>query len=283
MVRVEGYIVEILNSNGSMEILWKDTKQPKMFIIRTKLDEPPMSTPMRAANRLLKPKSIYRYRATREIKPNWVNIVLFPDNFLYTTFSSTLPVPKTRWNSIREVFPLHIGPNFQKTKYNQLVLYYLNPNRNKAVRIKNQIDIIHVEHRQLEEPFSDTFGICKNLSTREKEHPNGEKNLIEEIIEKAKNDLNDNSILRGEITLAKQDQANLWFLFEKPKVLMEALKKIGISIKKGGGKHQYKATNPKNGRSAPIPDHPRGLQPYFAKQIAKQLDIPYESLLKAIE
>lgn len=278
MSEIDGYIVEVLDANGAIKVFWRDMSSSEMFVLNAKLDEPPIPKHIRVAN-MFGGHTIYRYKSKREINPKWINIVILPKDYLYITYSSKLPLPKPKWNSFKVKFPIHIGTNFFiEKKENRLTLYYLNPNQNIIYHIGNQMDIVPLKHPQLEPD-----AVNRYFSFLRKNQRLDEKNLIDQIIEQSHNDIKDDNITKREDDVETLDKLNLCLFITNTRTLINALKRIhGIEIV-AGGKHPYKARNLNNNLSAPIPQHSRGLSPFFAKKIAKELGIKYETLIEVIK
>jgi len=174
--RIDGYIVEVLDANGAIKVLWRDTSSSEMFVLNAKLDEPPIPIGIRG-NNMFGGHAIYRYKSKRELNPKWINIVILPKDYLYITYSSNLPLPKPKWNSYKVKFPIHIGTNFFiERKENRLTLYYLNPNQNIIYHIKNQMDIVPLKH-----PLFEPDAAINYFSFLEKNEGFNEKNLIDQI------------------------------------------------------------------------------------------------------
>lgn len=282
MSKTAGYIVEFLYSNGELEILSRDYQRPELNIVKSKLDQHPIvkkETPeIKLQYKLDKAtnQAVYRYKGRRELRPHWINVVVLPDDYLYITYLANLPNPKPKWKSSSKDFPFHIGNSFYLTNHNQLCLFYINPNKSKSYTISNQMDITHFKNTEQIKNTNMEYFEFKNILGHE--YPN----LLDKTIEQATKDRKDNELKKQKIELSNQRDVICHFHIANPKNLIKALERIEyIKVTKGGGSgHQYKATNTKNNRSAPIPWH-KELDHAFPKKLAKQLGIPYDVLLSA--
>ncbi|MBI5049525.1 MAG: hypothetical protein HZC11_01275 [Nitrospirae bacterium] len=260
MLKIEGYIVEILKQNGDIDILWKKKNNNEMFIIKSKLDMPWM-TPGVKLNRRLRRANIYKYNAEREIQPYWIYIVVFPKNYTFTTYTINLPIPKKNLNSYdTKSFPIHIGPNFQTTALQtdrHLCLYYINPNAAPKHSVKTQMDIIPINNNFIKN--------WNNIYFLEK------KNLIDKIIEEALNDVNDNTIRKQNLDIQNQNKLIYYF---SHRVFLRKIRKhpyIKVTTKKGG--HQYKAINIKTRHTTDMPYHSKEINPKLVEKITNKLGI----------
>lgn len=274
MIQIAGYIVELMNRDGELEILSRDYTQPELTVIRTKLDQHPIvkkaKPEIEVQYRLDKSENIatYRYKGKREIKPHWINIIILPETYSYCTYRTNLPIPKPKTYVFSSALMFHIGTGFYHTTDNNNCFYYINPNSTGCVNTMTQMDIA---------PFTDTLELADLLGQLHDEHTN----LIDKTITQANTDRKDKKIIQHNIVLTNQHDVIYHFSLAKPKFLIKALRKIPhIKVTSAGG-HQHKATNMNNNRSAPIPWHSRELDHHFPSRLAKELDIPYEVLLAA--
>lgn len=170
----------------------------------------------------------------------------------------------------------HIGPNvgvFYDPWENGdcFVFYYINPNDAEAIDFKLCLDIGPIKEKR-ENEISRLYRTLRQQSK--------ETSLIQEVICKANEDSANPEIekIEEQVESFRALDSMLHFMVKNTRFLLRKLKKIGIEIKPGG-KHPYKARNPRTGKTAPIPWR-HEFKPYFIRKLCEELQIDYDSLLE---
>ena len=298
----QGYIVERISEDGKLEVFVRSFDSNSLHIFETKL---PMILEIPKCERRGKElkkedldvyvlsavvgKRRYRYLAKRKVIPSgFAFVVLFPKGYDYTNYEVNLPKDTTHHKKVRKSPTtsfgyviadrfedrFHIGPNFNLL-YNRWAQYltkaicYANPTE-KAVTLTLSIDLAPVEGRARER---EVVSITESAK---------ERDPFQDVVDRAYRDQMDRNIEK-EVERVKSisDLDSLLYLMVKDtKALRRALERMGIEITEGG-KHQYKARNPRTGRSAPI-SWRREFPPSHIKKICRELGISYDELLSHI-
>lgn len=260
---VDGYLIELMDEQGGLQVWRKAAASSEMLAIETSLQ------PSRRGQ--------HRYQADKVIPPRWVNVVLMPRDFTYVDFSAT--VPRQSWYP-RHPYG-HVGPSF-RVLYRPdvhcavLGVHYLNPEPRRGVRLRIRLDISPIAYAPDGIPVFELWGAVGILS-----RDRFPDDLIGTIVYQAFDDYQNPQVEKSrDETRTVQEAAYLCHWLTSG-ALLNTLRRIdNIDIEKGG-RHQFKAVNRNNGRTAPIPDHPGGLPHHLPRRIARQLDIPFDEILAA--
>jgi len=263
-LKVDGYIVELMDGEGGLQVWRKAASSSEMLVISASLE------PSRRGQ--------YRYQAEKVIPPKWVNVVLMPKDFTYVEYSAI--VPKQLWVPRRPY--VHVGPSFRVIYHpgvhgTVLGVYYLNPEPWRSMRLRIRMDISPIVHAPDGIPLFELWSAV-DIFSRDR-FPD---DLIAQIVDQAFEDYRNPEVEKFREEVRTAQEASHVFYFLTPRALRTALEKIeGIEIVRGG-RHQFKAVNRNNGRTAPVADHPGELPHYRPRQIARELDIPFDELLVAV-
>ena len=301
MSMLNGYILERISQGGHVEILRRifDFDELLSISVRKRL---PIILPTSDGAKLEEHFMIeviirhgngfcYRFAGCRLIGSRIAYVVLLPKNYVYTNYNLLLPKTTGHYKRVKKMLfsgrevevvksrrledRVHIGPNFGLfhdpwEKREVLALYYVNPNR-VSVDLDVCLDIQPITEENVSS--------CSQLRQVLEAHPENEKsNLIQQVINQAHSDLNNQSIRKAKEQVSSIEEAEAFLFLVSTKRLLRKLKRMGIEIERGG-RHQYKAMNPKTGNTAPIP-YRKELPHYFIKTICKQLQIEYDSLIE---
>lgn len=294
----QGYIVERISEDGKLEVFIRSFDSNLLHIFETKL---PMILEIPKCERRGKElkkedldvyvlsavvgKRRYRYLARRVIPSGFAFVVLFPKGYDYTNYEVNLPKDTTHHKKVRKSPTtsfeyviadrfedrFHIGPNFNLL-YNRWAQYltkaicYANPTE-KAVTLTLSIDLAPVEGRTRER---EVVSITESAK---------ERDPFQDVVDRAHRDRMemDKDVKKERVKSISSLDGLLHLIVKDTEVLLKALKRIGIKVERGG-KHQYKARNPRTGKSAPI-SRRREFFPGDIRKICRELGISYDELL----
>ena len=269
----QGYIVERISEDGELEAFVRSFDSNLLHILETKLpvilEIPKHKRRGKELNKeFLSPYVLsakldrcrYRYLARRVVPSGFAFVVLLPRGYDYTNYEARLPKDTTHHKKIRLLTSfeyviadrfedrLHIGPNFNLlynhwTQCHTKAVCYANPNR-KAVTLMLSMDITPMEEVKEAEEHEISTSVMEPVSDHDP---------FQSVVDRAYGDQMDRDIEREveKVKSISELDRLLKFIIKDTKALLRALKRKGIEVTTGG-KHQYKARNPRTGKSAPI-------------------------------
>lgn len=293
----QGYIVERISEDGELEAFVRSFDSNLLHILETKLpvilEIPKHERRGKELNKeFLSPYVLsakldrcrYRYLARRVVPSGFAFVVLLPRGYDYTNYEARLPKDTTHHKKIRKLPAsfeyviadrfedrLHIGPNFNLlynhwTQCHTKAVCYANPNR-KAVTLMLSMDITPAEEVKKVERHEISTSVMEPVSDHDP---------FQNVVDRAYGDQMDRDIEREveKVKSISELDRLLKFIIKDTKALLRALKRKGIEVTTGG-KHQYKARNPRTGKSAPI-SWRREFRLSDIKKICRELGISYD-------
>ncbi|WP_456487951.1 hypothetical protein [Candidatus Alkanophaga liquidiphilum] len=300
----QGYIVERISEDGRLEVFVHMFGSNLLHILETKLpiilEIPKRERRGKGLNKeFLGPYALaarlgrcrYRYLARRVVPSGFAFVVLLPRDYDYTNYEVRLPKDTTHHKKIRKLPAsfeyviadrfedrLHIGPNFSLlynhwTQCHTKAVCYANPNR-KAVTLTLSMDITPMEEVKRAGEHEISISVMEPVSDRDP---------FQNVVDRAYGDQMDRDIGREVESVKSISELDklLKFIIKDTKTLLGALKRMGIEVM-AGGKHQYKARNPKTGKSAPI-SWRREFRLSDIKKICRELGINYDEFRRILK
>jgi len=264
MPRHEGYLVELVEQDGTVRVLARANDWDWQLVAETQAESltPPASTPQML--RLVAGVSSWRYERDLYVPSQWVNLIRLPPEYAYGGYQARVPV-RRRYGRI---VPVHVGPGIQliydpDDRRPEFAIRYFNPNPTRR-HFRISVDVFPIAFSDQGIPLFELWGELDPFSHSRwwREAP------VYDVLRQALDDYRDPNLSKEIISVSSPPELdeNL-ALFVLPDIeFRRRLKDLGYSVVHvASGKHQEKIVRDQDGTI--ICDYPHRRE-FYSKEIA---------------